>query len=378
MTVHGALKVDRKNKLAQDPSSNIGPGLFDPCFLSSLSPALPYIQQNGIKVAVNAGASDAELLAREVRKEIDQQGLSLKIAWIEGDEVTSQVDKLRKGGEKFANLDTGANLDDWGFEPIYAQSVAEPLSPYSNVVSVSSRLIFHSPCSRCYLGGLGIAEAFKSGADIVICGRVADASPTIGAAVWWHGWDRSRLDALAGALMAGHLIECSAYATGGYYSGFKSLFDGAENLGFPIAAIEDSGEAILTKEANTGGEMSVGTATSQLLYEIQGPLYYNSDVTADIQDIRFEQVGKDEVRMTGVKGLLPPPTTKVGITAHGGYQAEFHYLVCGLDIKEKVWQCIHVASIGPSTNIHRLPGLRSRFAILCAITFTNSQWSSSR
>jgi hypothetical protein len=159
---------------------------------------------------------------------------------------------------------------------------------------------------------MGIAEAFRAGADIIICGRVSDASPTIGAAAWWHEWSRSDLDALAGSLMAGHLIECSSYICGGYYSGFKDLFENCENIGFPIAAIESTGDAVLTKEANTGGEMSVGTATSQLVYEIQGPLYYNSDVTANIEGIRFEQLGKDEVRMTGVKGLPPPPTTKIG------------------------------------------------------------------
>ena len=190
--------------------------------------------------------------------------------------------------------------------------------------------------ARCYLGAWGIAEALKAGADIVICGRVADASPAIGAAAWWHEWTANDLDALAGSLIAGHLIECSSYVCGGYYSGFKDLFDGCENLGFPIAAVEASGDAVFTKEADTGGEMSVGTLTSQLVYEIQGPLYYNSDVTAKIEGIKFEQLGKDEVRMTGVKGLPPPPTTKVGITAQGCYQAEFHYLFAGLDYKEKV------------------------------------------
>ncbi|CAM1509561.1 Fc.00g033000.m01.CDS01 [Cosmosporella sp. VM-42] len=302
MTAHGALKVANQ----QNPSS--GAAIFDPCFMSSLSPALPFLKSKNVKLAVNAGASDAEALAKEVKKEVDNLNLDLKIAWIEGDEVMEQVNALRKSGEKFTNLDTGKDLADWGFEPIYAQ---------------------------CYLGGMGIAEAFKAGADIIICGRVADAAPTIGAAAWWHGWDRSNFDALAGSLIAGHLIECSSYATGGYYSGFKALMDGAENLGFPIAAIEASGETNFTKEAGTGGEMSVATATTQLLYEIQGPLYYNSDVTANIEGIKFEQIGKDEVRMTGVKGLPPPPTTKVGITAKGGYQAEFHYLLCGLDIKEK-------------------------------------------
>jgi hypothetical protein len=228
--------------------------------------------------------------------------------------------------------------------------------------------------NRCYLGGLGIAEAFRAGADIIICGRVADASPTIGAAVWWHGWTRSDLDVLASSLIAGHLIECSSYVAGGYYSGFKDIFDGAENCGFPVAAIAADGTTVISKEPGTGGEISVGTVTSQLLYEIQGPLYYNSDVTANIEGIRMEQIGKDEVRVTGVKGLPPPPTTKVGITAPGLYQAEFHYLFVGLDIKEKVSPSHQLSD--PSTpprplttrnaahqlTRYRLRGRRSRYA----------------
>lgn len=138
--------------------------------------------------------------------------------------------------------------------------------------------------------------------------------------------------------MAGHIIECSAYATGGYYAGFKDLMDNCENLGFPIAAIEASGETEFTKGAGPGGEMSVGTATSQLLYEIQGPCYFNSDVVADIEGLKMTQVGKDLVRMTGVKGLPPPPTTKAGLTSEPGHlwQAEFHFFLVGIDIEEKV------------------------------------------
>jgi hypothetical protein len=106
--------------------------------------------------------------------------------------------------------------------------------------------------------------------DIVICGRVADAAPTIGAAMWYHGWDRTKdFDQIAGSLVAGHLIECSSYACGGYYSGFKELFDGCENLGFPIAEIYSDGTCAIEKEPGTGGEISVGTLASQLLYEVR-------------------------------------------------------------------------------------------------------------
>ena len=189
---------------------------------------------------------------------------------------------------------------------------------------------------RCYLGGAGIAEALRQGADIVICGRVADAAPTIGASMWWHGWNRDKdFDQVAGSLIAGHLIECSSYVCGGYYSGFKELFEGCENVGFPIAEIFADGSCALIKEPNTGGEISVGTVASQLLYEIQGPQYYGSDVVAVLEGIVMAQEGKDRVLVTGVKGKPPPTTTKVGITASGGWQAEFHFILVGLDLEQK-------------------------------------------
>jgi hypothetical protein len=155
--------------------------------------------------------------------------------------------------------------------------------------------------------------------------------------MWWHGWDRSKdLDAIAGSLIAGHLLECSSYVCGGYYSGFKGLMDGkTENIGFPIGEVDHLGHVTMSKEPDTGGEMCVGTCTSQLLYEIQGPRYFGSDVVANIENIKMEQVGKDRVLVSGVTGSAPPVFTKVGITAFGGYQAEFHYYICGLDLEAK-------------------------------------------
>jgi len=213
--------------------------------------------------------------------------------------------------------------------------------------------------NRCYLGGAGIAEAFNQGADIVICGRVADAAPTIGAAMWYHGWNREKdFDQIAGALIAGHLIECSSYVCGGYYSGFKDLFDGCENIGFPIAEVFSDGTCAIIKEPNTGGEISVGTVASQLLYEIQGPQYYGSDVVAVLEGIQMKQEGKDRVIVSGVKGKPPPTTTKVGITASGGYQAEFHFLLVGLDLEQKAeWTERQVrASMG--SNVSRFSCLK--------------------
>ncbi|KAF2656455.1 DUF1446-domain-containing protein [Lophiostoma macrostomum CBS 122681] len=259
---------------------------YEPTFLEALEPALPYIAKYHIKVAVNAGASDTKKLHEVVTKLIRARGFSLSVAWIAGDEVLPQLLSAQKCGEStFENICTGEKLDDWVFEPIYAQA---------------------------YLGGLGIAKAFEKGADIVICGRVSDASPVIGSAYWWHQWQRSDLDKLANAFVAGHLSECSSYATGGNYSGFKDLEClGWENIGYPIVEIAQSGEVIVTKNQGSGGQVSVDTLTSQFLYEIQGPWYFNSDVTAILNETSFEQLSANRVALRGVKdrALMAPHLT---------------------------------------------------------------------
>lgn len=241
---------------------------------------------------------------------VKAKGLDLSVAWISGDEVLPQLLEAQKRGESpFENICTEANLNDWEFEPMYAQA---------------------------YLGGLGIAKAFEKGADIVVCGRVSDASPVIGSAYWWHQWKRNDLDKLANAFVAGHLSECSSYSTGGNFTGFKDLEClGWTTIGYPIVEISQSGEVVVTKNQGSGGEVSVNTLTSQFLYEIQGLWYFNSDVTAILDDITFEQQGTNRVALRGVKGALPPPTTKVGITAKPLYQAEMHWFITGLDIVAK-------------------------------------------
>ncbi|KAK3073655.1 hypothetical protein LTR53_004561 [Teratosphaeriaceae sp. CCFEE 6253] len=268
-----------------------GGDAYEPSFTEALAPALRDIAKYRIKVA--------------------DQGLDLKVAWVSGDEVLPAVERAQKEGQsKFENICTGEVLDDWKFKPVYAQA---------------------------YLGGLGIAAAFSQGADIVVCGRVSDASPVIGAAYWWHGWNRDQLLELANTFVAGHLIECSNYVCGGNFSGFKSLeMRGWDDIGYPIAEISRSGQVVITKNKGSGGEVSTQTCSSQLLYEIQGPWYYNSDVTAVLDGLYFEQLGTDRVALRGVKADLPPATTKVGLTAVGGYQAEVHWFPCGLDIDAKV------------------------------------------
>lgn len=315
MVVAAARKVDSALPIPADgnPLTATGPA-FEASFLEALDPALNDLAKYKIKLAVNAGASDTAALYHVVREMVEKKGLAanLRIAWISGDEVLPAItSSLKAGTSKFKNIYTGETLDSWSFEPIYAQA---------------------------YLGGLGIAAAFSAGANIVICGRVSDASPVIGAACWWHGWQRDELENLANAFVAGHLIECSNYVCGGNFSGFKSLEgspDGWTDIGYPIAEISSDGAVVITKQKFSGGAVTVDTCTSQLLYEIQGPHYFNSDVTAVLPDIGFEQLSTNRVAVHGVRALPPPPTTKVGITARGGFQAEVHWFLTGLDIPEK-------------------------------------------
>ncbi|KAH8911392.1 DUF1446-domain-containing protein [Coniochaeta sp. PMI_546] len=314
MTVHGSGKVRNQptSQKAQTLEEKMATAMYAETFLQCFEPAIENLARNGAKLAVNAGASDTELLAQVCAKMIADRGYGdrLKVAWVEGDDVTDQVNRLIGAGERFESLMHGKTLEEWGLEPV---------------------------CAQAYLGGLGIAEALRRGADVVICGRVADAAPVIGVAAWWHGWRADQFDELAGALVAGHLIECSAYVTGGYYSGFKDLIKTGKhvNMGFPIAEVDYRGECVIAKEKDTGGCVTVASVTSQLVYEIQGPWYYNCDVVADLQGIQMVQLGEDRVHVSGVKGLPPPPTTKVGITAPAGFQAEWHIYLCGLDMAEK-------------------------------------------
>ncbi|KAH9206871.1 hypothetical protein DL95DRAFT_429387 [Leptodontidium sp. 2 PMI_412] len=298
-------------------NTNTGDVAYERTFLSSLSPALENIVKYGIKVAVNAGGSDTEGLWREVVQMAKRKGIEgrVNVAWIEGDDVLG-IEREKNGSrsEDFENLCTGEKLRDWAFK--------------DEIIG-----------AQAYLGGMGIAKAFREGADIVVCGRVSDASPVIGAAAWWHGWEADDFEALAKAFVAGHMIECSTYVCGGNFSGFRDLEASGKggwlNPGFPIAEIGKSGEVVITKQKGTGGTVSVDTCKAQLLYEIQGPWYFNSDVTAVLEDIAFEQLSTDRVALTGIKSQPPPPTTKIGITARGGFQAEVHYFLVGLDITTK-------------------------------------------
>ena len=298
-------------------------GYFVGTFLRQLKPELPLIAERGIKVVVNAGAFAPTALANLVRAEIVEQDLSLRVAHVLGDDVLPHVAGLAAEGQ-LHNLDTGRPLGD-----------------------LADRIIG----ANAYLGGWGIAAALQAGADIVICGRVSDASLVLGPAAWWHGWAQDAWDQLAGAVAAGHIIECGPQAVGGNFSGFAELGSPAR-LGFPIAEIAADGRSIITKRQGDGGAVTVDTVTAQLLYEIQGPRYLNPDVVLHVDSVQVTQDGPDRVRIDQVKGSSAPETTKVGCFHQNGWRTLFWGFATGLDHQTKIdWLRLQLQSIVDSLSI---------------------------
>jgi hypothetical protein len=276
--------------------------------LDQLRPHLATIAERGIRVVTNAGGLSPAGLAAELRELIADAGLDLPVAHVEGDDVLSGLARFQADGHALEHLDTGAPLKDWGAEPIAANA---------------------------YLGGWGIAAALRAGAAIVITGRVADASLTAGPAAWWHDWSPGDWDALAGAVTAGHVIECGPHATGGNFSGFTAI-PGMIRPGFPVAEIAADGSSVITKHAGQGGAVTIDTVTAQLLYEIQGPRYLNPDVTAHLDTVRLAAAGPDRVAISAVRGSPPPPTAKVALFAPVGYEISQMLFAAGPDIEAKV------------------------------------------
>ena len=276
-------------------------------FLKQLREVIAPCLQKGIKIVSNAGGLNPSSMAEEVEAILAELGLIATVAYIDGDDLIPRLGELQAAGEAFVNIDRGVALADSGNQPLTANA---------------------------YLGAWGIKEALDQGADVVICPRVTDAAVVIGPAAWKFGWDRHNYDALAGALAAGHIIECGAQATGGNYSFFQEV-PSFRNVGFPIAEIAADGSFTVTKHPGTGGLVSVGTITAQLLYEISTPAYLNPDVIAHFDTLKIEQVGADRVQVSGCRGSSPPPTHKVSINTAGGFSNGTEVFLTGLDVEEK-------------------------------------------
>jgi hypothetical protein len=276
-------------------------------FLSQMESVLGTCLDRGVKVVANAGGLNPSGLAADLQGVAEKLGLAPTIAYIDGDDVTDRLQGWLADGLDLRNMDTGQSLADVGVEPITA---------------------------NVYLGAWGIVEALRGGADVVICPRVTDASVVVGPAAWAFDWARDDWDALAGAVLAGHVLECGTQATGGNYSFFTEIANPVRP-GFPLAEIYADGSSVITKHPGTPGEVSQGTVSAQLLYEIGAPAYLNPDVTTHFDSVTITDEGADRVRLSGQKGSPPPDTLKVCINYHGGFRNTYRCMITGLDVEAK-------------------------------------------
>lgn len=274
--------------LARDRAKNQNLG-YAKTFLRQLEQSLGLALDQGVKIVANAGGLNPAGLAAAVRALAERLGLSVQVAHVEGDDLVGRADELGFGSVLSANA---------------------------------------------YLGAWGIVDCLNSGADVVVTGRVTDASVIVGPAAAHFGWTRTDYDALAGAIAAGHVIECGTQATGGNFSFFTEIPD-LIRPGFPLAEISADGSSVITKHPGTGGRVSVDTVTAQLLYEITGARYANPDATLRVDSLELSSDGEDRVRISGVRGEAPPPTLKVSLNSVGGFRNAASFILTGLDIEAK-------------------------------------------
>ncbi|MDM3976371.1 acyclic terpene utilization AtuA family protein [Mycobacterium marseillense] len=258
-------------------------------FLTQLEDCLGETRDRGVRIVANAGGLNPAGLADAIRALSERLGIDARIAHVEGDDLLARAAELGLGNPLTANA---------------------------------------------YLGAWGIVDCLSGGADVVVTGRVTDASVIVGAAAAHFGWDRTDYDQLAGAVVAGHVIECGVQATGGNYAFFTEVAD-LTHAGFPLAEVHADGSSVITKHPGTGGLVSVDTVTAQLLYEITGARYANPDVTARMDSVELLSDGPDRVRIGGVRGEAPPPTYKVSLNSIGGFRNSMTFVLTGLDIEAK-------------------------------------------
>ncbi|KXJ90079.1 hypothetical protein Micbo1qcDRAFT_184182 [Microdochium bolleyi] len=330
-------------------------------------------RRGGLKIIVNGGCLNPKGLAEKVQTLVDERVKKgdgdenvVKVAYVDGDDLLANVEDILLGnanddrGEgkrrtRLPHLDAeneqvhlAKDADDFlGSDGHEQEPSTAPTTNNKKKKGTKRRKIV---AANAYLGCRAIRAGLELGADIIICGRVADASPVMAAAAWWHGWADTCFDELAGALVAGHLIECSTYGTGANFAGFDELMaapragrggsgaGGPEalwNLGCPIAEIDAAGECVITKHPGLNGYVTEEVVKCQLLYELQGNIYLNSDVKADLHAITVRQLGPNRVHVGGAKGSPPPPTTKLAVFYQGGWQGEMTVNANGYAVSDK-------------------------------------------
>ncbi|MFZ4185982.1 acyclic terpene utilization AtuA family protein [Streptomyces pseudogriseolus] len=265
----------------KDPSAG-----YARTFLRQLEDTLGLAHDKGVRIVTNAGGLNPAGLADAIRELAGRLGVPVRVAHVEGDDLTAR----------------------------HPGSLA----------------------AHAYLGGFGIAACLRAGADVVVTGRVTDAALVTGPAAAHFGWQPTDHDRLAGAVVAGHVLECGAQATGGNYAFFGECDPrGLRRPGFPLAELHEDGSGVITKHPGTGGLVDVGTVSAQLLYETAGARYAGPDVTARLDTVRLTQDGPDRVRIDGVRGEAPPPDLKVGVNRLGGFRNEVVFVLTGLEIPSK-------------------------------------------
>ena len=260
-------------------------------FVRQAEDCLGLALERGVRIVANAGGLNPAGLADRLREVAKGLGLDAAVAHVEGDDLRAGAGELGLGASALT--------------------------------------------ANAYLGGFGIAAALRAGADVVVTGRVTDASLVVGPAVAHFGWAPTTYDELAGAVVAGHVLECGTQATGGNFSGFRSLPRDGRPLGFPLAEIAADGSCVVTKHDGTGGAVTVDTVTAQLVYEIQTTAYLGPDVTTALDSVHLEQQGPDRVAISGVRGSAPPRQLKVSVNELGGCRNSAEFVLTGLDIEEK-------------------------------------------
>ncbi|MGI5176011.1 acyclic terpene utilization AtuA family protein [Dactylosporangium sp. CA-152071] len=297
-------------------------------FLDQIGPHLGQIAAQGVKVVVNAGGLDPLRCAADLRALCADRGVALRVAAITGDDVRQQLPTMFPDGSGPVNIDTGEAL------------------PVAEVEVLTA---------NAYLGAWPIVEALQHGADIVVCPRATDASLVVGPAAWRFGWNRDDWSRLAGAVVAGHLIECGSQVTGGNFA-FFTEHEHLGTPGMPIAEVLPNGDCVITKARDTGGIVTTDTVIAQLLYETGPVEYQNPDVITDLSTITLADLGHDRVRVTGVAGRAPTGTTKLSLTFDGGFRNSVSFGLTGRNIPQKLeWVREQIATtVGPDSSFDRI------------------------
>ena len=254
--------------------------------------------KKGIKILTNAGGINPRGAQEQVLKVARDHGLhGLKVAVITGDDMMPHIGNMLDEGTDLSDLETGR--------------------PFTK--EIQEKLLF----ANAYIGSQPLVEALRQGADVVISGRSTDTAQFLAPLIYEFGWEWDDWDRLASGLFMGHLLECSAQSTGGNYGGEWQEIEGFETIGYPIAEMQENGEFIVTKPKGSGGKVTVETVKEQMLYEIHDPsAYITPDAIMDITGVTLEQTGKDEVKVSGVKGKKSPETLKVVMGFENGYMGQ--------------------------------------------------------